>query len=117
MDIKTIQCHNSVEEQGLAMPAEKSQPQLLRALGLREGIAIHIGLIIGSGIFIVPATIAGHLQAMGPILLVWIVAGLLTLFGAITVAELSSILPQAGGPYVYLRRSFGRIWAFMFRLE
>ncbi len=93
---------------------DKSQPQLLRALGLGEGIAIHIGLIIGSGIFIVPATIAGHLQALGPILLVWIVAGLLTLCGAITVAELSSILPQAGGPYVYLRRSFGRIWAFMF---
>jgi APA family basic amino acid/polyamine antiporter len=96
------------------MSTVKSQPQLLRALGLREGIAIHIGLIIGSGIFIVPATIAGHLRAMGPIMLVWIVAGLLTLFGAITVAELSSILPQAGGPYVYLRRSFGRIWAFMF---
>ena len=63
------------------------QPQLLRALGLREGIAIHMGVIIGSGIFIVPATIAGHLQAMGPIMLVWIVAGMLTLFGALTLAE------------------------------
>jgi APA family basic amino acid/polyamine antiporter len=91
-----------------------ARPQLLRVLGLREGIAIHIGVIIGSGIFIVPATIAGHLQAMGPILLVWIVAGLLTLFGALTLAELSSVLPQAGGPYVYLRDSFGRVWGFLF---
>ncbi|HLF20409.1 MAG TPA: amino acid permease [Bacteroidota bacterium] len=92
----------------------QSQPQLLRALGLREGIAIHMGCIIGSGIFIVPATIAGHLHAMGPILIVWIVAGLLTLFGALTLAELSAVLPQVGGPYVYLRHSFGRIWAFLF---
>jgi APA family basic amino acid/polyamine antiporter len=91
-----------------------SSPQLLRALGLREGIAIHMGVIIGSGIFLVPATIAGHLQAMGPIMLVWVVAGFLTLFGALTLAELSAVLPQAGGPYVYLRHSFGRLWAFLF---
>lgn len=90
------------------------RPQLLRVLGLREGIAIHMGVIIGSGIFIVPATIAGHLQAMGPIILVWVVAGMLTLFGALTLAELSSVLPQAGGPYVYLKHSFGRVWGFLF---
>src|SRR5512143_3276445 len=84
--------------------------QLLRVLGLREGIAIHMGVIIGSGIFIVPATIAGHLQAMGPIMLVWILAGMLTLSGALTLAELTSVLPQAGGPYVNLRESFGRVW-------
>jgi len=94
--------------------ATENRPQLLRALGLREGIAIHVGSIIGSGIFIVPATIAGHLDAMGPILLVWVVAGMLTLFGALSLAELSAVLPQAGGPYVYLRHSFGRVWAFLF---
>ncbi len=93
-------------------PQNKSS--LLQVLGLREGIAIHIGSIIGSGIFIVPATIAGHLHAMGPILLIWIVAGLLTLFGALSLAELSAVLPQAGGPYVYLRNSFGRVWGFLF---
>jgi basic amino acid/polyamine antiporter, APA family len=91
-----------------------SRPQLLRVLGLREGIAIHMGVIIGSGIFLVPATIAGHLHAMGPIMLVWIVAGMLTLFGALTLAELSAVLPQAGGPYIYLSHSFGRIWGFLF---
>jgi len=92
----------------------QSPPQLLRVLGLREGIAIHMGVIIGSGIFLVPATIAGHLHAMGPIMLVWIVAGMLTLFGALTMAELSAVLPQAGGPYIYLSHSFGRIWGFLF---
>ena len=89
-------------------------PTLVRVLGLREGIAIHIGVILGSGIFIVPAVIAGHLHAMGPVMLVWVLAGLLTLFGALSLSELSSVLPQAGGPYVYLRHSFGKVWAFLF---
>ncbi|MBZ5496465.1 MAG: amino acid permease [Acidobacteriia bacterium] len=93
---------------------ESTQPQLVRALGLREAIAIQMGMIIGSGIFVVPATIAGRLHALGPILLVWVLGGLLILFGALTLAELSSILPQAGGPYVYLRHGFGSVWAFMF---
>jgi APA family basic amino acid/polyamine antiporter len=97
-----------------ATTSSEDKSQLLRALGLREGIAIHVGSIIGSGIFIVPATIAGHLDALGPILLVWVVAGMLTLFGALSLAELSAVLPQAGGPYVYLRQSFGRLWAFLF---
>ena len=70
--------------------------------------------IIGSGIFVVPAAIAGHLHSMGLIVLVWVLGGVLTLFGALTVAELSSLLPQAGGPYVYLRESFGRVWGYMF---
>src|SRR5262245_841749 len=95
-------------------PERGPQPELLRALGLREGIAIHLGVIIGSGIFLVPATIAGRLPAMGPILLVWVVAGMLTFFGALSLAELSAVLPPTGGPYVYLRHSFGRIWAFLF---
>jgi APA family basic amino acid/polyamine antiporter len=93
---------------------EEHKPQLLRALGLREGLAIHISAIIGSGIFIVPAAIAGHLHAMGLILLVWVLGGLLSLFGALTVAELSSLMPSAGGPYIYLRESFGRVWGYMF---
>jgi APA family basic amino acid/polyamine antiporter len=73
-----------------------------------------MGVIIGSGIFIVPATIAGHLPATGPMILVWVVAGLLSLFGALSLAELSAVLPQAGGPNVYLRHGFGRIWGFLF---
>ena len=96
------------------MENQNDRPSLLRVLGLREGIAIHMGVIIGSGIFIVPATIAGHLGAMGPIMLVWVLAGMLTLFGALTLAELSSVLPQSGGPYIYLRESFGKAWGFLF---
>jgi basic amino acid/polyamine antiporter, APA family len=94
--------------------ATNAPPRLIRSLGLTEGIAIQMGMIIGSGIFIVPATIAGHLVSLAPILLVWLLGGLLVLFGALTLAELSSILPETGGPYVYLEHSFGRIWAFLY---
>jgi len=94
--------------------SETSSPELVRAIGLKEAIAINIGCVIGSGIFLVPATIAGHLHAMGPIMLVWIVAGFLTFFGALSLAELSSFLPKSGGPYVYLRESYGKLWGFLF---
>jgi APA family basic amino acid/polyamine antiporter len=96
------------------MQESPTRPTLVRALGLRDGIAIQMGMIIGSGIFLVPATIAGRLHALLPILFVWVFGGILILFGALSLAELSSVLPQAGGPYVYLRHSFGRIWAFLF---
>ena len=96
------------------MQEAPTRPTLVRALGLRDGIAIQMGMIIGSGIFLVPATIAGRLHALIPILLVWVFGGLLILFGALSLAELSSVLPQAGGPYVYLRHSFGRLWAYLF---
>jgi len=79
------------------MHIDQDEPRLLRVLGLREGIAIHVGCIIGSGIFLKPASIAGYLEATGPMLLVWVVAGLLTLFGALSVAELSAVLPHTGG--------------------
>lgn len=78
-----------------------SPQRLIRSLGLREGIAIQMGMIIGSGIFIVPATVAGHLGSLGPILLVWALGGVMVLFGALTLAELCSVLPETGGPYVY----------------
>jgi APA family basic amino acid/polyamine antiporter len=93
---------------------QSNNPQLLRALGLKEGLAIHMSAIIGSGIFVVPAAIAGHLHSMGLILIVWIAGGLLSLFGALTVAELSSFHSAAGGPYLYLKDSFGRVWGYMF---
>jgi len=99
---------------GAPVDEAMARPQLTRVLGLREGISIQMGMIIGSAIFIVPATIAGRLRATGPIMFVWIAGGLLVLFGALSLAELSSLLPETGGSYVYIKRSFGRVWAFMF---
>ncbi len=73
-----------------------------------------VGSVIGSGIFIVPAGVARNVPFLGGIAFVWIVGGLFSMAGALTLAELSAMLPSAGGPYVYLREAFGRLPAFLF---
>src|SRR3954469_15685952 len=87
---------------------------LPRVLGPVQALCVVVGSVIGSGIFIVPAEVARELQAMGPIIAVWIVAGMFSAAGALTLAELGAMLPRAGGPYVYLREAYGRFPAFLF---
>ena len=88
---------------------------LERTLGLKELILIVIGTVIGSGIFIVPATVLQ--QTGGSIslsLAVWFVAGVLSLLGALTYGELGAANPDAGGLYVYIRDAFGPLPAFLY---
>jgi APA family basic amino acid/polyamine antiporter len=82
-------------------------------LGRWDAVAMVVGSIIGSGVFLKAKTVAGDLPYVGPILAVWIVIGLVTLCGSLTLAELAAMLPRAGGPYVYLREAFGRLPAFL----
>lgn len=89
--------------------------ELKRTLGLRDLVLIVIGTVIGSGIFIVPATTLQ--QAGGSVsiaLLVWLVAGVLSLLGALTYGEMGAMNPDAGGLYVYIRDAFGELWAFLY---
>ncbi len=88
--------------------------ELPRRLGLFTGMAVVVGIIIGSGIFQVPAPIAGQAGNLTGIALVWVLGGLVALFGALSIAELAAMFPQAGGPYVYLREAYGRPLAFLF---
>src|SRR5699024_10417052 len=88
--------------------------ELPRRLGLFTGIAVVVGIIIGSGIFQVPAPIAGQAGNLTGIALVWILGGLVALFGALSIAELATMFPEAGGPYVYLREAYGRPLALLF---
>jgi basic amino acid/polyamine antiporter, APA family len=90
-----------------------AQQSLKRALGLWEATSIVIGIMIGSAIFIVPAEITREVGNERAALLVWTVAGLLSLFGALSFAELAAMLPQAGGQYVYLRRAYGPLVSFL----
>lgn len=87
---------------------------LLRALGPVATTAVMVGSVVGSGIFLVPNTIAAHAGGFGVMMLVWIVAGLLTLFGALSYAELGGMIPDVGGQYAYLREAYGRLPAFLF---
>ena len=88
---------------------------LARSLGLRDLIFIVVGTVIGSGIFIVPATVLRQTGgAVGPALLVWLIAGILSLLGALTYGELGAGRPEAGGLYVYIRDAFGALPAFLY---
>ena len=89
-------------------------PQLRRDLGLWGAAAIVVGTVIGSGIFIVPAAMVQKVGDVQTVFLVWIAAGLLTLAGALTYAELAAMLPEAGGEYVYLREAYGPFFGFLY---
>ena len=96
------------------MERSASQPSLRRALGLWSAVSIVVGTVIGSGVFLVPSTMISKLGSVHMLFLVWIVAGLLSLFGALTYAELAAALPEAGGEYVYLRAAYGPFWGFLY---
>lgn len=99
-----------------ALPAPStaaSKPQLLRALGLWQATAIVVGIMIGSAIFIVPSEITREVGSARAGLAVWLVTGVLSLFGALSFAELAAMMPQAGGQYVYLREAYGPLVSFL----
>lgn len=83
-------------------------------LGLSHATAIVVGTIIGSGIFLVPQEMMRAVGSSSLVYLAWITGGLLSLFGAMTYAELSSMMPQAGGEYVYLRKAYGDLTGFLY---
>ena len=87
---------------------------LPRRLGLWSAIVIVIGITIGSGIFRTPAVIAGRVPDPMLMLAVWVIGGVMALAGALSIAELAGALPQAGGPYVFLREAWGRLAGFLF---
>ena len=88
---------------------------LRRTLGLRDLVLLAVGTVIGSGIFIVPATVLRQTGgSVGVALAVWIAAGVLSLLGALTYGELGAARPEAGGLYAYVRDAFGPLPAFLY---
>ncbi len=88
--------------------------KLVRGLTLTDSIAIVVGTIIGTGVFLKTATMA---QTMGNptwVLVAWVVGGALSLTGALAYAELGSIMPDAGGEYIYLKEGYGEMWGFLY---
>ncbi len=89
-------------------------PKLKRELTLYGLTMIAVGSCIGSGIFVTPAKIAAVLPHHGLILVVWLLGGLIALTGALTLAELGSMFPKAGGVYVYLKETYGDLMGFLY---
>lgn len=97
----------------------EGQYHLVRGLGLFTTCTIVIGAVIGSGIFRTPGGMAGELLSTGEgtlllFLGIWIVAGFITLLGALSNAEVASMIPETGGQYVYFERMYGRFPAFLY---
>jgi APA family basic amino acid/polyamine antiporter len=87
--------------------------ELRRDLSLFDTINLVVGTIIGSGIFLVPAEIARAVHTPGWMLAVWVIGGVLTMLGALSLAELGAAMPEAGGIYSFITRGFGRLPGFL----
>jgi len=87
---------------------------LKRQLGLLDATMINVGTIIASAIFLVPSVIAQQLHATIPTILVWVVGGVVSLLGALSLAELGAALPGSGGGTVYLTRAYGPVWGYLY---
>jgi len=92
----------------------RNPPSLRRVLGLWSAVSIVVGTVIGSGVFLVPSTMIRYVGSVPALFVVWTVAGLLTLFGALTYSELAAAMPEAGGEYVYLSAAYGPFWGFLY---
>jgi basic amino acid/polyamine antiporter, APA family len=88
--------------------------ELVRGLGAWASSAIVVGTMIGTGIFLKPAEMAREGRYVSIVFAAWIVGAILSLFGALSFAELGAAIPEAGGEYAYLRRGFGPAWGFLF---
>src|SRR4051812_4222096 len=99
-------------------PAQTTSPSqsahLVRGLGVLDATMIVIGSMIGSGIFLVSAESSKLVGSPGWLLVAWAVAGLLTITGALSCAELAAMMPRAGGQYVFLREAYGPSVGFLF---
>ena len=102
----------------MALPApvatEDAGPELDRALGAGDATLLTIGAVVGTGIFLTAADVARALPHPGLVLLVWAVAGVLTLTGAVTYAELGVRFPRAGGIYHFLKEAYGPLFGFLY---
>jgi len=103
----------SVNEAGAAA-GHRAGTGLLPSLGLFTTVIMVVGGVIGSGIFRKPGVMASQVGSPELLLGVWVLAGVLTLFGALTNVEIASLIPETGGQYVYFERMYGPFFAFLY---
>lgn len=97
-----------------APPPLRSRVELVRGLGLWAAISINVADMIGTGVFLKSRVMTCNVGSAWMVLLVWLAAGLLSLAGTFSYAEVAAMLPEAGGDYIFLRRAYGRFVGFMY---
>src|SRR5690348_9452639 len=102
---------NAVE---LSPVKPSTDTEFTRGLGLFDSTMLVVGVMIGSGIFIVSAEMAREIGSPSWLLVAWAIAGALTIAGALCYGELSAMMPRAGGMYVYLREAYSPLWGFLY---
>ncbi len=93
---------------------QKETMSLVRGLGLLAAVSMIVGNVIGTGVFLKARVMTCNVGSPEWVLLAWIAAGILSLAGALTYAELSAMKPEAGGEYVFLRDAYGKVSSFLF---
>ncbi|XP_059060620.1 large neutral amino acids transporter small subunit 1 [Achroia grisella] len=88
--------------------------RLKKELNLMNGVAIVVGVIVGSGIFVSPTLVLKHSGSKGMALIVWILSGFLSMVGALCYAELGTMIPKSGGDYAYIGEAFGALPSFLY---
>jgi basic amino acid/polyamine antiporter, APA family len=94
--------------------ASGKKRSFIRGLGLVDATMVVAGSMIGSGVFIVSADIARHVGCAGWLLVAWVVTGVLTVAAALAYGELSAMMPEAGGQYIFLREAYSPFWGFLY---
>ena len=87
---------------------------VVRGLGLIATISLIVGVVIGTGVFLKVRVMTCNVGSPGLVVTVWVVAGLLSLAGALTYAELAAMKPHTGGEYVFIREAYGPLWGFIY---
>lgn len=107
-------CVQPIIQNTSPQPASATGPGFTRGLGLFDSTMVVVGIMIGSGIFIVPAEMARLIASPGWLLMAWVVTGVLTVTAGLAYGELAAMIPEAGGMYVYLREAFSPLTGFLY---
>src|SRR5580698_3382277 len=94
--------------------ATAARGELTRGVGAWGAIAVNVANMIGTGVFLKTRVMTCNVGSAKMVLVVWLAAGLLSLAGTFSYAELSAMMPEAGGDYIYLRRAYGRLTGFLY---
>src|SRR6202041_2818483 len=106
--------HNAPVTSSSPPVATPHDPTFTRGLGLFDSVMVVVGVMIGSGIFIVSAHMSRQIGSAGWLLVAWLFTGVLTIAGALSYGELAAMMPRAGGMYIYLREAFSPLWGFLY---